>query len=364
MLGISSCTTKDDKGIAQELMKKNKYVRIGTDPVNLPFEFGKGTEVQGLDVDIGNEIAKDLNYEAKWLKIAGYEHLYEVLGLGDVEMLVSTLAIDPKRQDKFAFSQPYYEGEDAIASRLDNRLDDLSSLSGKKVAVAEGRPGATFMAGRKDVILVKFPTLDHALGALNRAEVDAVVGDRQVLTYSTFKSFLNVTVSPASINKYQYAVAVRKEETKLLESVNRTLDRLKSSGKLTELNKTWYLDVEEEAKKNRGKYLAEEEMKKSPKSIAVTIIKTPESRWQFNMDRLDGFELVLEGSAGRFKSTPIYTDGNRGTCRFTSAVPVGTYKLDMRSIFQTTATVEVQPLAKKSFAMTINIARDINIIIK
>ena len=47
---------------ALEDMQKNKLVRIVTDAVNTPFEFGSGTGVQGLDVDLGNEIAKDLGY--------------------------------------------------------------------------------------------------------------------------------------------------------------------------------------------------------------------------------------------------------------------------------------------------------------
>jgi ABC-type amino acid transport substrate-binding protein len=362
MFALSGCKSKSDVPRAEEYMKKTKEVRIGTDPVNLPFEFGKGTDVQGIDVEIGNEIAKDLNYAPAWHKISGYDHLYEILGVGDIELLISTLVVDPKREDKFSFSTPYYESEDAIASRSDARYSDLASLSGKKVGVAAGRPGEKFMLGQKGVTVVRFPTLDLALGGLGRTEVDAVVGDRQVLMYSTATSFPLLIVSPTQLNnKYAYAVVVRKTEPELLESINKTLERLRNSGKLTELNNTWYVAVSEKAKEKLGDVLKEEALKNSAKTISVSFVN---NRKDVITDSLEGFELLLAGPSGQYISSPLMTNGNRGTCKFTKPVAPGVYTLDMMRAFRTTAKVEILPLPKSSLAMDIIVGREINIIIK
>jgi len=45
-----------------------KRLRIITDPVNAPLEFGLDTGVQGLEVEIGNEIGKSLGIDVKWVK--------------------------------------------------------------------------------------------------------------------------------------------------------------------------------------------------------------------------------------------------------------------------------------------------------
>ena len=66
-------------------MQKNKMVRIATDPVNIPFEFGMGTDVQGFDVDLGAEIAQDLGFPVKWIKVS-FDRIFEVLKKGEVEM--------------------------------------------------------------------------------------------------------------------------------------------------------------------------------------------------------------------------------------------------------------------------------------
>jgi polar amino acid transport system substrate-binding protein len=371
--GCSGCK-KDSESAADAMIKKHKSVRVGIDPANIPFASGSGTEVQGLDADIAKEIVKDYSeankelgrLELMWIKTTGYNKIYDALANGEVEFAISTLAVDPKRADKFAYSKPYYESDDAIAYRMvalsdtAKKYETLDSLSGMKVGVASGRPSDIFMSAQKGVSLVKFDSIDLALGALNLTEVDAVVGDRPIMTYSTFESFQNATIAPVVFNTYKYAAVVRKDETKLLDLINKTLDRMISSGQIAELKKTWYEDKEQEAIKKRGKWQATEELKKAPKSIHVTIRK---SRPDFKMDRLDGFQLVLQGSAGRFTSSHITTTDNSGSCNF-GPVPPGEYTLDMSKILQTVAKVMVPEKAVKSLTMEIDIGRQLSIIVK
>ncbi len=366
LMTMIGCGKKNEVPTAEESMKKNKLVRIITSPVNAPFEFGAGTGVQGLDVDIGNEVGKALNIEVKWVKVTGYERLFELLGTGEAEILISAVAIDPKRSQEFAFSKPYYDSGDTIAvSRENFDIKDLSGLSGKKVGVATGRPGDSFMATQKvakNVSISKYPTLDDALGALNRAEINAVVGDEPMLTYSS-KNYPGTTPLPGLlINKYQYAVVVRKSEPDLLEKVNQTIDRMKSSGELQKSVETWFGNVRDEAKKQREKDQQEEALRKAPKAINVNINKIS---GEFSMDRLDGFVLVLEGATGKYQSQPILTNGNRGNCKFTQPVPPGDYRLNM-SILRMTTTVTVPDLPKSSLTMDMNIrqGRDIAITLK
>jgi polar amino acid transport system substrate-binding protein len=359
VLAMFGCGEPKEKPVpnAMETIERYNQVKIGTNAVHMPFEYGLDTGVQGYDIDIGNEIAKDLGVEVRWVKLTGYDHLFDVLKNGEVEMLISAIAVDSRHQEEFAFSQPYYESGDGIARRFDNNdIKDLTSLSGKTVGVGEGRPGDIFMENQQtatDVTVVKFTNLDDALGALNRQELDAVVGDEQIMSFSGAKSYSNVTTQPSDMNEYPYAVVVRKGDQELLASVNKTLDRLKQSGELEELQKKWFQDVLEQAQEAREEREREEALRRAPKRIDVRINK---ASGQFKMDRLDGFVLVLQGSGGTFRSTPILTEGNRGNCKFNTPVPPGDYKLDMMSIFKTTATVTVQEFPKTTLDMLINVS--------
>lgn len=357
LLTLVGCGEKKQKiASAAESMAKNKVVRIATDAVNAPFEFGSGTGVQGLDVELGNAIAKDLGIEVKWVKVAGYEHLFEILKNGEAEIVISAIAVDPAKSEDFAFSTPYYDSGDAIAHQR-NKFDikDLASLAGKKVGVTTGRPGDKFMAQQtiaSNVTVKKYATMDDALGALNRTEIDAVVGDEPIITYSSYKSYPNTTTLSVLINKYKYAALVRKNETDLLAKINATIERLQSGGEFKKFEETWFGNVRKDAQGQREKDLEEERLKKAPKSISVNIQKISGA---FSMDRLDGFVLELDGASGKYRSTPILTDGNKGNCKFTQPVPPGEYRLAM-NIFKMVTSVTVPDLSKSSLVMDMRVS--------
>jgi polar amino acid transport system substrate-binding protein len=365
LLTLTGCGKKEEKApSAIEYMTKEKMVRIVTDAVNTPFEFGSGTGVQGLDVDLGNEIAKDLGFRVKWVKSSGYEHLYELLRTGQAEILISAAFIDPDKSGEFAFSDPYYDSGDAIARRRDVfDIEDLASLTGRTVGVCAGRYGDKFMATQKTasaVTIKKFSTFDDALGALNRTELDAIVGDEPILTYSSHTSYQYTITLPNLINEYQYAVVVRENDAELLETINATIARLKNSGEIEAWSKKWFENIRKERDEHLAQDMEEESLKTAPKTIDVNITKVTGS---WNMDRLDGFQLVLEGEEGRYQSTPILTEGNRGKCRFNTPVPPGDYTLNI-SILKMTTTVPVPKLSQKSLSMNLRIARDTTISFK
>lgn len=345
---------------AKKSMEKHKKVIIFTNPVNAPFESGSGTGAQGMGIDIGNEIGKTLNIEVKWITVKdGYDKTFELLAKGEGELVISSAVSDPEKDKTFDFSKPYFETGDVMAvQRLANTSvsgpTTLASLAGKKVGVCKGRPGDTFMTAQKtaaNVTIQRYPSMDDALGALNRTEIDAVVGDQEILAYSIVNSYNNTTLIPNKIDNYGYRVAVRKGETELLQKINETIDRMQSSGQLQQSKDSWVDDWVGKAIALMKEDQEVNAKKKAPKSIAVAIHKLG-GAWK--MDGLDGFQLTLQGSGGSYKSTPIETEGNNGRCRFAS-VPPGEYSLQM-PISRTPARVKIDEVPKTSLSMDLNIS--------
>ena len=215
------------------------------------------------------------------------------------------------------------------------------------------------MASQKSaagVTVVKFPTLDDALGALNRAEIEAVIGDEPILTYSIYKSFPYLMTIGIHLTEEKYAVVTRKTEKEIVAKVNETIERLKKSGEIAALKKKWFQNVMEEAEQNRKDAQREQLLKEAPKDITFNFVKTSGN---FNMDRLDGFVLVLAGDKSSYQSTPILTNGNHGSCKLT-AVPPGEYHLSM-TIFRLNTTVKIPKSATKSIVFEMNIGAGITI---
>ncbi len=357
VFGLLGCGGKEGPD-AFKSMQKNKMVRIATDAVNMPFEWGADTGVQGFDVDIGNEIAKDLGYEVKWIK-SPFDRLFEILKNGEVELVISAIPVSTDRKAEFVFSEPYFDSVLAIAKRKDKpEVKSLATLAGKKVGVQSGTAGEKFASSQKTaegVSIVRFPTFDDALGALNRTELDAVIGDESILTYSIYKSFPNLTTIGVRLDEEKFAVVTRKAEKELIAKVNKTIERLKKSGEIDALKKKWFQNVMEEAQKQREDAAKEELLKESPKDVTFNFIKTSGN---FNMDRLDGYQVVLAG-AQSYQSSPILTSGTRGSCKL-SAVPPGEYKLSM-SIFKLNTTVKIPKSPARAITFEMNIGASISI---
>ncbi len=303
-LGLIGCGGGKEGPNAQASMKKNKMVRIATDAVNLPFEFGAGTGVQGFDVDIGTEIGKDLGYEVRWVKVP-FERIFDILKNGEAELVISAISITPERKKDFAFSEPYFDSGNTIARRRDKpAIKDLASLSGKKVGIQNLTTGNKFMETQKtapNVTIVKFQTLDDALGALNRTEIEAVIGDEPILTYSIYKSFPNLVPIGVRLDQEQYGVVVRKDEKELLAKVNETIARLKKSGELEALRSKWFQNVMEEVGKQRDEMARQEAMKEAPKDVTFNFIKTGGSLEH-------GAARRLPGGAGRSAVVSVDAD--------------------------------------------------------
>jgi len=72
---------------------------------------------------------------------------------------------------------------------------------------------------------------------------------------------------------------------------------MKSSGDLQKSVDNWIDDIVNKARKRGEADAATEAKKKASKTINVNITKVS-GKW--NMDRLDGFVLVLQGPSGRY----------------------------------------------------------------
>jgi len=330
--------------------------------VNAPFEFGAGTGFQGLGADVGEKIAEDLGATVRWVPTRGVSNMFGILKEGaSADIIISSVANDPQRAAEFDFSEPYYETGDVIAHhRTEFGITDLASLAGKTVGVVEGRPADAFMASQTtatNVTIQKYSSIDEALGFLNRREIDAVVGDEILLNYSSVESYPNTNILNTIINRYSYAVAVRKGDPEILQRVNATISGMKSSGELAQLQQKWVGDIRERAQARASADREQEELRKAPKTINVVINKLAGSgNWA--MDRLDGFQFALQGANGTFRSTPIETTGTRGVCRFATPVPPGDYTMRI-DILGVTVNVPIPDYAQSSLTMTMNIASNV-----
>ena len=212
-----------------------KTYAVGTDAAYAPFESqNEKGEIVGFDIDVVRAIAAKAGFEVKFVNTP-WEGIFNALGQGDRDLLVSAITITDERRQSMDFSDPYFDAAQLIAVKEDSQVAKFADLKTLKVGVQTGTTGdeaVTQLLGKNSTSIKRFESTPLALKELESGGVDAVVADNGVVVHyvannpgGKFK-----TVSDAGFVPEQYGIAVKKGNGELLAALNRGLAGIRSDG--------------------------------------------------------------------------------------------------------------------------------------
>ncbi|MDR3258541.1 MAG: basic amino acid ABC transporter substrate-binding protein [Fusobacteriaceae bacterium] len=214
---------------------------VGTNAEFEPFEYLKDGAIVGFDMDLINEISKIIGKECEIKNIA-FDGLLPALQSKKLDIIIAGMTATDERKKFVNFSDTYYLAQQMIVLNSDAKtnIKTFDDLPGKSVGVILGYTGDVAVSEIKGVNVTRFNGTGAAIMALKSQKVDAVVLDSEPATqYASQNKELVVIETDAA--KEEYAIAFRKEDTQLLEEVNKALKILKENGKYQELLKKYNL---------------------------------------------------------------------------------------------------------------------------
>lgn len=208
---------------------------VGTDAAYAPFESqNEKGEIVGFDIEVVQAAAQQAGMDVKFLNTP-WEGIFNSLGQGDRDLLVSAITITDERKQTMDFSTPYFDAQQLIAVKKDSKIAKFDELKNLKVGVQNGTTGdevITKLQGKDSANVKRFESTPLALKELEGGGVDAVVADNGVVVHyvnnnvnAQFK-----TISDASFKAEQYGIAVKKGNADLLEKINKGLAAIKTDG--------------------------------------------------------------------------------------------------------------------------------------
>ncbi|ABQ46353.1 extracellular solute-binding protein, family 3 [Thermotoga petrophila RKU-1] len=211
-------------------IKSRGYLLVGLSADFPPFEFvDENGNIAGFDVDLAKEIARRLGVELKIVDMT-FDGLIPSLLTKKIDVIISGMTITEERKKVVAFSDPYFDAGQVIVVRKDSdfRPKTYEDLVGKTVAVQIGTTGDIEVSKYEGIKVVRFDKFTDAFLELKRGRADAVVLDS-----ATARAFVaknpDLVISSGVLSSEQYGIAVRKEDTDLLEFINSVLRELKKS---------------------------------------------------------------------------------------------------------------------------------------
>jgi polar amino acid transport system substrate-binding protein len=108
-----------------------------------PFEFTEDGELVGFDIDLAEMVIEDAGYEVgDWVDIE-FDSLIPSLTEGDIDLIAAGMTITEDRAETIAFSDPYYESNQAVLVRSDAESppESVEDLEGLRVGAQSGTTG-------------------------------------------------------------------------------------------------------------------------------------------------------------------------------------------------------------------------------
>lgn len=224
--------------------KGNKLV-MGTNAAFPPFEYttskGQGLvdEFDGIDVAIAQKIAKNANKELS-IENMSFEGLVAAVSTGKVDMAVAGMTATDERKESVDFSDTYYVASQVMVVAADNtditKAEDLKN--GKKVGVVLGYTGDTIVTDDlqlPDDMITRTKRGIDAVQDVKNGKLDAVVIDSATGKALAEKNGLKIVEDKDAFETEEYAIAVKKGNKELLDTINKTLAEMKANGEIEKL---------------------------------------------------------------------------------------------------------------------------------
>ncbi len=241
-LVASSCATETSTTESGVNVISEGELTVCTSLPYKPFEFKKGGEIVGFDMDLMKEVAKANDLEMT-LEITGFEGIQsgQALNSGVCDIAAAGMTITEERAKAIDFTDSYFNATQALLT-TDESVDSLDKLTGKSLAVMSGTTGELYAEDNAPdgVTLRSFEDLGLQTTALTTGRVDAVIQDNGPLL-----DFANTNPKTYVTAEFQtdedYGFAVQKDNNKeLLDSTNQVIADLKDDGTYDEIYKKWF----------------------------------------------------------------------------------------------------------------------------
>ncbi|QYJ77357.1 transporter substrate-binding domain-containing protein [Shewanella acanthi] len=197
-----------------------------------PMEFSdaKG-QFSGINSDIAKLIADELNITIEPVAFKDWNELIAALQRGDID-LAGSVAKTAERQQRLAFSDPYWPSPWGLVSTLEHvAMFNMSQLAGQRVAVVEGyHLVAQLMALQPSLKLIMVPNVDAGLEAVAKGKADVFI-DKVITLASELKQqdYPKLKMALLSdLTEQQSHFGFSTQLSPLVPLVNKALERLDS----------------------------------------------------------------------------------------------------------------------------------------
>lgn len=230
-------------GGAKEAPEGPLHIIVATDATWPPMEMvDESKNIVGFDIDLLNAAAEAGGFTVEFRNTA-WDGIFAGLPAGAYDAVMSSVTITDERKKQMDFSIPYINAGQILIVRTDTTgVEKLADLKGKSVGAQIGTTGSFEIEKIAGVTLKTYDEIGLAFEDLVNGRIDAAVADTPVaadfaLQNKNYKDKLKIVGKPFT-DEY-YGIAVKKGNTKVLETINAGLEKVLNTETYTKIEEKW-----------------------------------------------------------------------------------------------------------------------------
>lgn len=241
-----ACGKKNEPTYTNDLNEivKRGVLTVGVRTDAYPFGYiDKNGTYQGFDPALARLMARGIlgsDKKIKFVKVTASDRMMKLYS-SDVDMVIATMSITPKRRQILDFSNPYHTAGQAILVRKGSKVKTLQDLSKKRVIIIFGSTSENSLrTAIPSLGIIGYKTYSEAFKALKQKKAEAIVSDDTILLGLALND-PSVVLLPKKYTKEPYGVAFRKgpESKDLIRAVNYVIEAETRNGNLKKIKKNY-----------------------------------------------------------------------------------------------------------------------------
>lgn len=198
-----------------------------------PYEYHENDTIVGIDADIARAVAEQMGVELEIQDMA-FDSLIPAIQSGKADFAAAGMTVNEDRLKNVDFTDTYAQAAQVIIVKTDSPIASPDDLTGKKIGVQTGTTGDIYADDIENAEVQRFNKGMEAVMALNQGKIDAVIIDREPAKVFV-KENEGLKILDEAFTEEEYAIAVKKGNTELLDKMNAAIKELKESGELQKI---------------------------------------------------------------------------------------------------------------------------------
>ncbi len=198
-----------------------------------PYEYHDNNEIVGIDADIAKAIADKLGMELEIQDMA-FDSLIPAVQSGKADFAAAGMTVNEDRKKNVDFTDAYAQAAQVIIVKEDSAIAAPDDLTGKKIGVQTGTTGDIYADDIEGADIKRYNKGMEAVMALTQGKIEAVIIDREPAKVF-MKENAGLKILDEAFTEEEYAIAVKKGNTELVDKMNGAIKELKESGELKKI---------------------------------------------------------------------------------------------------------------------------------